>query len=360
MKVNIVRIDKHPFSKRKIERILIRAVNWLGDAVMTTPAIGAIRTAFPAARITLLATPLVAELFSPHDLIDDVLVYDRKGRHAGLPGRLRLSGELRARNFDLAILLQNAFDAALIAWLARIPVRIGYRTDGRGVLLSHGCPITDETKRLHHVEYYLAMLAWFGIIPKEQSLSLLVTENEERGAAKVLMEAGIGVGDFLVGINPGATYGSAKRWYPERFAAVADELCQKWGAKVVITGGHGEKGIADEIAAATKCNCFNLAGKTSVRQLMAVIKRCDFFLTNDSGPMHIAAAFDVPIAAIFGPTDQSTTSPFSERAVVIKPEVDCAPCLLRECPTDHRCMTQVTAAAVAEGCLKLLQRERSD
>ena len=300
--------------KTGINRILIRAVNWLGDAVMTTPAIGAIRTSFPDARITLLATPLVAEMFSPHDWIDEVMIYDKKGRHSGLAGRLRMARELRGKHFDLAILLQNAFDAALITWIARIPVRMGYRTDGRGLLLTHGCQLSGETKRLHHVEYYLRMLENFGISTTAGSLSIMVTAEEERTIAALLAGGGIGRDDFLLGLNPGATYGSAKRWYPERFAAVADELCQQWGAKTVITGGSAEREIADEIIASAKTKCLNLAGQTSVRELMALIKRCDFFVTNDSGPMHIAAAFGVPLVAIFGPTDHTTTSPFSERA----------------------------------------------
>jgi heptosyltransferase-2 len=323
---------------------------------MTTPAIGAIRQPYPNAHITILATPLVAELFSPHDRIDEVMVYDKKGHHAGLAGRLRLARELRARHFDMAILLQNAFDAALITWLARIPVRLGYRSDGRALLLTHGCPVTRETKRLHHVEYYLAMLANFGIPAATKSLSLLVTAEEEETTTGLLAGAGIDSGDCLIGINPGATYGSAKRWYPDRFAAVADELCQKWGAKAVITGGPAERFIADEIESAMETKSLNLAGRTSVRELMALIKRCEFFITNDSGPMHIAAAFGVPLVAIFGPTDQTTTSPFSERAVVVRQEAECAPCLLRECPTDHRCMATVTAAEVVEEAIQLRQQ----
>jgi heptosyltransferase-2 len=342
-----------PCDRQNIKRILVRAVNWLGDAVLTTPAIDAIRASFPSARITLLATPLVAELFSPHDSVDEVMIYEKNGRHAGLMGRLRLAGELRARGFDLAILLQNALDAAVIARMAGIPLRIGYRTDGRGLLLSRGSPLTGESKRLHHVEYYLKMLSHFGIPSASKALSLTVTEEEEREAADILHRAGIEADDFLLGINPGATYGSAKRWYPERFAAVADELCNRWGGKAIITGGRGERDIAGEIAATAKSKCLDLAGGTSVRQLMALIKRCDFFITNDSGPMHIAAALNVPLVAVFGPTDHTTTSPYSDRAVVVRRDVECAPCLLRECPTDHRCMKGVTVEDVVAAASKL-------
>lgn len=339
-----------------INNILIRAVNWLGDAVMTTPAIGAVRESFPGARITLLANPLVAQLFTPHDWVDEVMVYDRKGRHKGLVGRLAMAAELRGRGFDLAILLQNAFDAALIARLARIPRRMGYRTDGRGFLLTHGAPVAAEANRLHHVDYYQAMLASFGITASTKKLHLTVTLEEELATASTLAEAGIGGDAFLLGINPGATYGSAKRWYPERFARVADELARRWGARVVITGSTGEAGIAGEIEGAMGEKCLNLAGRTSVRELMALIKRCDFFITNDSGPMHLAAAFDVPLVAVFGSTDHTTTSPYAPNAVVFRHDVDCAPCLKRECPTDHRCMELVTADDVIAAAGELRER----
>ncbi|HEX8960842.1 MAG TPA: lipopolysaccharide heptosyltransferase II [Geobacteraceae bacterium] len=345
-----------PLDKTGVQNILIRAVNWIGDAVMTTPALGAVRESFPGARITLLANPLVAELFSPHDWVDEVIVYDRKGRHAGIKGRLAMAAELRRRGFDLAILLQNAFDAALLARLARIPRRVGYRTDGRGVLLTHGVPLKRETKRLHHVQYYLAMLEECGIAASAKALHLTVLPGEAQAMTQRLAARGIDGDTYLLGINPGASYGSAKRWYPERFAAVADELARRWDARVVITGGPGEAGIAGEIEAAMEESCLNLAGKTSVRELMALVKRCDFFVTNDSGPMHLAAAFDVPLVAIFGPTDHTTTSPFSQRTALVRQETDCAPCLKRECPTDHRCMTAVTAGDVVAAAAGLRER----
>jgi lipopolysaccharide heptosyltransferase II len=342
--------------KNGIHSILIRAVNWLGDAVMTTPAIRAVRESFPDARIAILANPLVAELFTRHDSVDEVIVYDRRGRHAGLSGRLTLAAELRRRKFDLAVLLQNAFDAALIARLAGIPRRMGYRTDGRGFLLSHGVAMCPDKKRLHHVDYYLAMLAEWGIAPSGKGLQLTVTPDEQSAMAATLAENGIGTGDFLLGINPGATYGSAKRWYPERFAQVADELARLWGARVVITGGRGESGIAGEIASVMTGSCLNLAGRTSVRELTALIRRCNFFITNDSGPMHLAAAFNVPLVAIFGPTDNTTTSPYSSNSVVVRSEIECAPCLKRECPTDHRCMTEVTAENVMDAARRLKEK----
>jgi len=329
----------------QIRTILVRGTNWLGDAVMNTPALGAIRRSFPAARISILVTPLVAQLFTPHQWADEVIVYDRQGRHKGVAGRLRIARELRGRGFDLAILLQNAIDAALIAWLAGIPRRMGTRTDGRGFLLTHGFD-QKTLGRVHHVDYYLEMLKSFGITGDEKRQLLCLTETERESARMRLAEAGIAPGDYLIGINPGAAYGSAKRWYPERFAAAGAELARRWGGKLLIFGGPGEVAIAQDIEAALNGKCLNLAGTLSVRELLALIERCDFFISNDSGPMHIAAAFGVPLVAIFGSTDHRTTYPFSDNSMVVRKEVACAPCLKRECPIDHRCMTEVQAEDV--------------
>jgi heptosyltransferase-2 len=339
-----------------VSSILIRATNWLGDAVMTTPAIGTVRDFFPEARITLMANPLVAEMFLPHPWIDDLLVYDRKSLHKGISGRLRMAMELRKRSFDLAVLLPNSLDAALIPWLARIPRRLGYGTDGRGLLLTHKVPLSVRVMTGHQSEYYLAMLAYCGITAGSKPQLLATTDAEDAGAAALLAGAGIAADSMVVGINPGATYGSAKRWYPDRFARVADELARKWGAKVVITGGPGETEIAADIASAMSFPCCNLAGKTGVRELMAIIKRCNFFITNDSGPMHIAAAFDVPLVAVFGSTDNTTTYPLGRRVAIVRKPFDCAPCMKRECPIDHRCMTAVTVEDVVDAAVVLKNR----
>jgi len=339
-----------------VDSILVRVTNWIGDAVMNTPALLAIRQTFPKARVTVLATPAVAGLFAPHDWVDEVILYDRKGRHAGLAGKLRLAAELKARRFDLAILLQSAFDAALIAWLARIPRRLGNKSDGRSLLLTHGFPYRLLGDSEHHVDNYLEMLRYFGVEAAGKHQLLCVTDEEETAAAATLRRAGIGADDFVIGINPGAAYGSAKRWYPERFAEVASVLARRWRAKILVLGGPSETAIAADIEKALSGNCLNMAGKMTVRELLALIKRCNFFVTNDSGPMHIAAAFRVPLVAIFGSTDHRATYPFSDNSVIVRKEADCAPCLKRECPTDHRCMTAVTADDVVDAAERLQTR----
>ena len=331
-----------------VTRIMVRMPNWIGDAVMATPALAAIRRAFPRAQVTVVANPLVAELFAAHPDCDRVIRFDKRSNHPGLGGLWQFCRSLRRERFELAVLLQNAFEAAVMAVLAGIPRRAGYRTDGRGLLLTDGVPAVDKKHGLHHIDYYLAMLRALGIASDDRRLHLHLTPAEEQWAAATL-----GTGDWLA-INPGASYGAAKRWLPERFAAVADALASEYGARIVLTGGPGEVEIGADIARAMHMPVHNLIGGTSVRQLMAVLARCRMVVTNDSGPMHIAAALGVPIVAVFGPTDHTTTSPLAENCRIVRCPVDCAPCLLRECPTDHRCMTRVTSEEVLAAAQELL------
>lgn len=335
--------------------LLVRATNWLGDAVMTTPALAAVREGFPDARIVLLALPLVAELFRHHPDVDEVMVYERPGRHEGVLGRLRLGGELRRRRFDGALLLQNAFDAALIAFLGRIPERAGYPTDGRRILLTLPVPLTPGILERHEVEYYLCLLDGLGIPrPVPAVLKLAVTEKEREAMAERLASLGIDRGAPIVVINPGATYGSAKRWYPERFAAVADSLAEEWGARVVVVGSAAEAPLAGEIEAAARRGVANMAGKTTVREMMAILSLSSFLVTNDSGPMHIGAALGVPLVAIFGPTDWRRTAPWSPLAKVVRVEIDCSPCRRRACDRGHECMLGVTPEMVVDAARALL------
>jgi len=337
----------------------VRAVNWLGDAVLTTPALGALRTACPQARITVAAKPLVAELFRDHPDIDGIEVYDKEGTHAGAIGMFRKARELRRGGYEAAVLLQNAIDAAILAFLAGIPERMGYATDGRRLLLTRPVPVTEEILSLHHAEYYLRLLAELGI-PRPQSprLWLRVTEDEMASMRSRLAGLGVPEGKRIVGINPGATYGSAKRWFPDRFAKVADTLSEEWEAVVVLMGSVPEMPLAAEIGEAMTGKPVTLAGSTTVRELMALLASCSFLVTNDSGPMHIGAALGVPLVAIFGPTDWRKTSPWTKEARVVRVDVDCSPCNLRECDRGHECMFGVTAEMVIAAARELMVEVR--
>jgi heptosyltransferase-2 len=333
---------------RAVRRILVRVPNWIGDAVMCTPALDALRELFPSAEVTVLARSVIADVLKGHAAVDRCLVYDFRGRHAGLTGKWSLAGELRRLHFDLAVLFQNAFEAALLAYLGGVPRRLGYATDGRSFLLSDA--VTVPGKGVHQIVYYGNLLRGLGHGGPLGPPRLFLAEDEERRMAGRLAEAGIDEGDLVVGVNPGSTYGGAKRWLPERFGSVADRLVTRYGAgrpvRVLIVGAPGEEALGRAVASGMQAPAVEWSGRTTVRELMAVVKRCGIFVTNDTGPMHIAAAFGVPVVAVFGPTDASTTGPFGTAHTIIREPVDCSPCLLRECPIDHRCMTRVPVEAV--------------
>jgi heptosyltransferase-2 len=339
---------------KQIKRILIRSTNWVGDAVITTPAIRAVRKNFPEAKISLFAKPWVAPIFYNNPYIDNILSYDDAGKHKGLSGIPRLSKELRKEKFDLAILLQNAFEAALIAVLAGIPNRLGYNTDARNLLLTHCIRLTPALKRVHQIDYYLGILEGASLKSDSRQLTLVVTDEERKHAEKILAKHGITGKDRLIGINPGAVFGSAKRWFPERYAALSVKLQKYSGAKIAIFGGPGEKALGQHISELMGNRCVNFCGKTSLREAVALIERCQLFITNDSGLMHVAAALDTPQIAIFGSTDHVTTSPGSPRSRIIRVPVPCSPCLKPDCPIDHRCMKNITVDMVYDAAVTLL------
>jgi heptosyltransferase-2 len=342
------------------KKILVRATNWVGDAVMSVPALQALREQYPGAHISILARRWVAALYGREAFCDELIPYEApKGWHA-LDTKWRLAGDLRGRRFDCAVLFQNAFEAALLVWLARIPVRIGYARDGRSALLTHSIPTpaAGETPR-HQRFYYLELLKRAGIIdnyPLDEPIQL-------SGAP---MAAGKGRERFLaasvsapvVGVSPGAAYGGAKRWFADRFAEAAVQVARERQASIAVFGSREELAICEAVREnVTACGlpCLNFAGATSLSEFIELASACDIFLTNDSGPMHIASAFGVPTVAVFGATDDEATGPTGGKSRVVREPVECSPCLLRECPIDHRCMAAVSAARVAETALSLVE-----
>ena len=337
-----------------IKQILIRSTNWVGDAIITTPAIRAIRKNFSAAEITILAKPWVGPVFHNNPDIDHLMIYDAASRHRKWLGKLRLSKELRKKRFDLAILLQNAFEAAFLTFLAGIPNRIGYNTDGRKILLTHGAALEPALESAHQIDYYLKLLASAGLKLHGRQLTLILTDEERYQAKRILKQYGISSYDPLIGINPGAKFGTAKRWLPERYAALCNKLQKACRAQIVIFGGPGEETLGNQISAGIEKPCVNLCGRTRLREAMALIERCQLFITNDSGLMHVAAALDIPQIAIFGPTDHIATGPSNPNSHIVKWPTACSPCLKPECPTDHRCMREITVDTVFAVAEKLL------
>ena len=332
----------------------MRGTNWVGDAVLTVPALRELRRLFPRARLTLATRPWAEGIFAGADFIDDLLVTgNTSSRPAAVFNEAR---EWRARRFDLAVLFPNAFAPALVAALARVPVRAGYATQGRSALLTHrvGLPVWRSTR--HEVFYYLNLVAelerkLYGtstVGKSEPDAGLRVTDARLREARLLLSENGARPARPLVAICPGSTNSRAKRWPAERFAAVADMLNEKLGVEVVLIGAREELDITEEVVRRMRARPVVLTGKTDLAQTAAVLKASDLLVTNDTGPAHIAAAVGCPVVVIFGPTNPFTTRPFSGSAEVVRRPPDCAPCMLRDCPIDHRCMTAITPEDVFE------------
>jgi heptosyltransferase-2 len=334
------------FYGQKIRRILIRSANWVGDALMTTPAIHAVRKQFPGARIILLAKPWVSPIFRHNPHIDDLCLYDAGHRHAGLWGKWQLSQELKTGRFDLAILFPNSFEAALIVFWAGTRYRLGYATDARAPLLTHRVYMQSAFKKLHQINYYLNLLEETSIATHGNQMVLKLSTEEQCLAAETLQDLGITPEDTLIGFNPGAQFGTAKRWLPGRFAGLSRRLNKHWRAKSLIFGSYSEKELGQRIAHQIGENAVNLCGKTNLRQAIALIAQCDLFITNDSGLMHVAAALDIPQVALIGPTNPHITGPINPRSLVIQEPVACSPCLLPDCPIDHRCMQRITVDRV--------------
>ncbi|MBI5895274.1 MAG: lipopolysaccharide heptosyltransferase II [Desulfobacterales bacterium] len=343
-----------------MERILIRAANWVGDAIMTTPTIRAIRRNFPSAHITLLAKPWVAPVFNHNPDIDEVMIYKAAGRHGGWKGLLRLAKEMRGCRFDLAILFQNAFEAALLSFLAGIPRRMGFTTDGRTALLTERIRTWRPLKRGHLIDYYLGLLSGAGMALHGRQLTLVITPDEQLEARRYLAEMGM-TEQLLVGLNPGATFGTAKRWLPDRFAQLGRRLIAEHKAQVVIFGGPDEADLGRWLAADIGPGAIDLCGQTTLRQAMALIGQCGLFVTNDSGLMHVAAALEIPQVAIIGPTDPVATGPVnaSSRLVYLPEACEFSPCLQPHCPIlDHRCMTSIPVVLVMQTALALLAQSK--
>jgi heptosyltransferase-2 len=348
-----------------IKSILIRGTNWVGDSVICIPAMMEIRRLFPAARISLLVRPWVRDIYAAVDFADEVLEYDKDGVHSGFAGFRRLISDLRNRKFEMAILLQNAFEAAWISWAAGIPNRIGYARDGRSLLLTKAIAIDPEVRAVHQAYYYLGILSGMGLLEKKlwrgrnqlPSARISVRDTDRAAARDIVRSGGIGEEEILVGINPGAFYGEAKRWFADRYAAVADALADEYKARILLFGAQSDLPVVQEVAAHMKHSSLVLAGRTTLGQLMALIRECRLLITNDSGPMHLAAALDVPQVAIFGSTSEIATGPLNSNARVVKHPVDCNPCFRRECPTDFRCMKGISIAEVLEAGRQILQEQ---
>jgi len=343
----------------QIKRVVVRGTNWVGDSVMTIPALRALRRILPDASITLATRPGAKGIFSDVDFVDDVLIYDRRNAFSVF-GQVR---EWKRRQFDLAVLFQNAFEAALIPFLAGVPVRLGYATEARQALLTHPLPLPDWRSSKHEVFYYLYLITALEqslfrtstICEAEPDISLALSESRKSAASELLRSHGVTEERSVVALCPGSINSRAKRWPAEAYAALADRLIED-RRDVVLIGSKDEIDVTNDVVNRMKHKPVVLTGKTTLDQITAVLGLVDLVVTNDTGPAHIASALGCPTIVIFGPTNPLTTRPFSPAAEMIRHPPDCAPCMLRDCPIDHRCMTAITVDEVFEHSHAILKR----
>jgi heptosyltransferase-2 len=353
-------------------KILVVQPSWVGDAVMATPALRALRERFPNSHISFLMKRYLKPIYTGMPWADRLITY-RTGRTQKKAGKglVDLAARLRAAKFDLAILLPNSFKTALVCKMANIKKILGYERDGRGFLLSDRLlPPKDRGKFVPTpiVKYYLGLAQYLGSHQKDLTLKLFVIDSDQRKAVEVLTRCGLdphierpggsGRGPLVI-LNPGAQFGAAKCWLPEHFAAISDRLVEELGATVLISTAQRERQIADAVLARVKHPAIDLAANgLTLGALKEIVRRCDLMITNDTGPRHIAAAMDVPVATIFGPTHPQWTEIYYAKERQVSVKVFCGPCQKKVCPLDHRCMTGVTPAMVFTAATGLLKADR--
>lgn len=338
-------------------KILVRGTNWIGDAVMTIPAMRRLRASFPDARIALLTRSWAEGIFRDADFVDEIIGFDRGG--SKVADAFAQSKTIRDAGFDVALLFTNSFESALVAKMAGIPRRVGFAKEGRSFLLTDALPVPEWKNLRHESFYYLELVAGAERLIKgsaepigDEFESGLAVSGERRSAARSLL-AGIGAGRRpVVALGAGSTNSEAKRWPADRFAALASMLVRKAGASVVLVGSRDESGVAGAVAGGAGVPVADLTGRTSLAEAVAILAEADLMISNDMGLAHVSAATGTPTLVIFGPTNELTTRPAGSR--IIRREVDCAPCMLRTCPIDHRCMTGIEPEAVFEAAAEML------
>lgn len=342
--------------KQKPKNILVRMPNWLGDLVMATPVLKDLRDAFPKAEITAMCQTKSCALIQHDPNIDEIFCFQKPSGWVHRRHHLEIIEPLRQGKYDLGILLTNSFSSAWWLWRGHVQNRIGFKDHLRNFLLDKAVHYPSNKESQHLVYTYKALLEPLGILNTHSTPHLYLKDSEIESAKEFLRKYNIDPDKHkVVGINPGAAYGSAKCWPPQRFESVTRKLLESPNHRAVFFGDLGGAELVNDICRNLPERAVNLTAKTSIRELMALIKLCSVFLTNDSGPMHIAAALKTPLVAIFGPTSDLKTGPFGHGKVIHK-HVECSPCYKRVCPIDHRCMTQIEDREVYQEIMSMLEK----
>ena len=338
-------------------RVLVKEVNWLGDLVISLPALRAIRAAFANSTLTVMVKRELASFFEGMNWVDEVIPYTVRRRVRGLRDRREIIGKIRERRFDLAILFPNSFESALWVTLGGVPRRAGFNTDHRSAMLTHSATPVGDALNGHQRGYWLAMIReTMGIMPAagaEEMKLEAAKPHWEKMRAWVAANR-IGPDAPLIAIAPAAAYGPAKEWPLVRYAALIDLLSEQGGAECVLVGAPSERDLCARVAATTRTNPMIAAGQTNIGELIALLSLCDGFAGNDSGAMHLAAALAIPTVGLFGSTNPERTGPGGPRAAVIYHKLECSPCLQRTCRFGHyNCLREITPPEVARQLVML-------
>ncbi len=345
--------------------ILVYGPNWIGDAIMSIPALKAIKKSFPDSFLHVLAVPWVKDIYDLSGIPDNIICYDRRLEHRGLKGIARLTAKIKQLNISTAIILPNSWRSALIPWIARIPIRVGLSVRYREYFFfSHSSKPEKDFKSRHQVFYYLNIVKILcpEIDKYEKEVTktpLFLPDAEKPVLAELARRFGLNLNKPWLALAPGAQYGDAKLWWPENFSQVARRVAKEFGAQVVIFGSDADTAVARQIATNADTDFIILTGKTSLKEAIVLLGNCRALLTNDSGLMHVGAAIGVPLVAIFGSTDPVHTGPFGDptKTIVLESKVDCHPCLKPECPHGHkRCMTEISPEETFDSVKQLWEK----
>ncbi len=331
------------------KKILIRVPNWVGDNIFTLPAVHLLRETFPEAHMAVLVRRGLGPLWEIVPEIDEVITYDLNGGWRDLKRKWDLVRMLRRFRFDLAVVFPRSFESALWMRLAGIPERWGYAEEGRSLLLTRAVSSPRRYRDTPRIDYYYHLIDNAeSDEPAPPALLKLSPELIDQ-AGKLLRSMVKDDGEELfIGFHPRSSYGPAKCWPGRKFSRLAELLVKKHGVTILLFGSENERDILQEIVENAGGGVLNLAGRTDLKESAALISLCRVFVANDSGPLHLAAALEVPVIGLYGSTDPRATGPRGKKVTVIYKAVDCSPCLLRKCPTDFKCMERITPEEVMD------------
>ncbi len=338
------------------KNIIVRMPNWVGDVIMSTPILTDLRKAFPDAYITAMCRSPMGELLQEFPDIDEIFCFTKSSRLVRRNEKKNIMEKLQNGKYDLGIVLPNTFSSAWWFWQGEVKYRIGYNASRRGFLLTHPMQLPVDIQKQHLISTYKNLLTVLGISPSNTLPKLYLKESEVEQAKLLLSQHGVRSHHRIIGINPGAAYGSAKCWLPERFREVTTRLLENKDIVIVYFGDLITANLVKEICQGLSPRVINMAGLTSLRELSCLISLCDVLLTNDSGPMHIAGAFNTPVVALFGSTSSVMTGPWLNGTVIQK-QVSCSPCYRRVCPIDFRCMKQIQVEEVFTAIMRALNKD---